>query len=147
MHKIIATAIREFKATALTKGFIFGTFLLPVIIWAVLGAAFALGLFSPERDAIKGTIAIVDSTPDQLFVSGLESYFDKERQEYIRDQKIQMAKKMAKEQADGSSYESYVDRIPIDSIVGKAPEVTIENAGADADIDALTARADRKSVV
>jgi len=32
MRKIMATAAREYKATALTKSFIFATFVLPVLI-------------------------------------------------------------------------------------------------------------------
>lgn len=138
MRKVIATAIREFKATALTKGFIFGTFLLPVIIWAVLGAAFALGLFDMDKPAIRGTIAIVDSTPDEYFVGGLESYFDKERQEAIRKLEVEQTKELV-DGAPGAGAASKV--IDPDMLIRKAPEVTIENAGADASIDALTDRA------
>jgi len=141
MRKILATAIREFKATALTKGFIFGTFLLPVIIWAVLGAAFALGLFNPDRDAIKGTIAVVDSTPDSFFVNGLDSYFDQERQEAIHQNKVNQSKK-AIESVSGSvpGAGSAAGVVDPESFLRKAPEVTIENAGPDASIDSLKGR-------
>ena len=141
MHKVLATAIREFKATALTKGFIFGTFLLPVIIWAALGAAAALGLFNPDRDAIKGTIAIVDSTPDEFFVGGLESFFDHERQEAIRKLKIEQSKEAINsigESVPGAG--AAAGAVDPEGFLRKAPEVTVENAGADASIDSLKDR-------
>ena len=64
MNKIILTAIREFKATALTPAFLFGAVIPPVVIWGVLGAAGAAGLFSQQPEPTKGTIALVDPTPD-----------------------------------------------------------------------------------
>ncbi len=141
MRKVLATAVREFKATALTKGFIFGTFLLPVIIWAVLGAAFAFGLFSPDRDAIKGTIAVVDTTPDEFFVNGLESFFDEERQEAIRQIKIEQGEEALGKVSEGvPGAGGAVGAVDIDGFMRKAPEVTIENAGPDAGIDSLKDR-------
>jgi len=62
MTKIFLTAIREFKATAMTKAFIFGTVLLPAIIGGVLWVAGSAGLFSQTGKATEGTLAIVDPT-------------------------------------------------------------------------------------
>ena len=127
MRKILATAIREFKATALTKGFIFGTFILPVLIWAVLGAAFAFGLFDPDRDAIKGTIAVVDTTPDEFFVHGLESFFDQERQEAIRRLKIETNKEMLEKATENLPVGGAgVGAIDLEKFERQAPEVTID---------------------
>ncbi len=65
MNKIILTAIREFKATALTPAFLFGAVILPLIIWGVLAAALGAGLFSQKPEPTKGKIALVDPTPDK----------------------------------------------------------------------------------
>jgi ABC-type Na+ efflux pump permease subunit len=141
MRKIIATANREFKATALTKGFIFGTFVLPVLIWAVLGAAFALGLFDMDKPPIKGTIAVVDTTPDGFFVGGLEGYFDKARQEAIRQEQVAQGKEAMEQAAESMpGAGAAAGRVDLESFVRKAPEVTIENAGPDASIDSLKSR-------
>ena len=44
MRRITATAVREFKATAMTKAFIIGTFIIPLVIWVVLIGAGTMGL-------------------------------------------------------------------------------------------------------
>jgi len=141
MRKILATAYREFKATALTKGFVFGTFILPVLIWAVLGAAFAFGLFDRDVKPIQGSIAVVDTTPDEFFARGLESYFDQERQEALRQQRVAATKSEIEERTKGlPGGETAAGMADPENLIRPAPEVTIENAGADATIDDLRAR-------
>ncbi|MCI0629336.1 MAG: ABC transporter permease [Phycisphaerales bacterium] len=58
MHKTLVVAWREFKATAMTKAFIFGAVMVPVLM---IGLA-ALGpvLFNPTPPPLTGTVAIVD---------------------------------------------------------------------------------------
>lgn len=80
MNKIILTAIREFKATALTPAFLFGAVILPVVIWGVLGAAGAAGLFSQQPEPTQGTIALVDPTPDQALTELVAARLDPETQ-------------------------------------------------------------------
>lgn len=60
MNKVFLTAVREFKATALTKAFFFGAVVLPLVIWGVLGAAGAAGLFNQKPKATTGAIALID---------------------------------------------------------------------------------------
>ncbi|MDZ4754741.1 MAG: ABC transporter permease [Phycisphaerae bacterium] len=60
MTKILTVAWREFKYTALTKAFVFGAIILPMVIWAVI-AVMPL-LISREPPPLTGTIAIVDES-------------------------------------------------------------------------------------
>lgn len=76
MRKILATAAREYKATALTKSFIFATFVLPVLIWGVLGGIGALGLFNEKPTPITGTIGVIDRTEGNAVLTRLEERFD-----------------------------------------------------------------------
>lgn len=62
MSKVLAVAWREFKYTALTKAFIIGTIIFPLVIWA--GMAVVPLLFKPTPTVIEGTLAIVDPTGD-----------------------------------------------------------------------------------
>ncbi len=56
--KVLAVAWREFKYTALTKAFIFGAVIVPLLIWAIFGLTPFLMRHKPPP--IEGTFAIVD---------------------------------------------------------------------------------------
>lgn len=66
IQKVLLTAVREFKATALTKAFIFGAVIMPAIIGGGLWAAGAAGLFTQEAKPTEGTVAVVDPTGGAL---------------------------------------------------------------------------------
>jgi len=60
MPKTLLVAAREYSSTVMTKAFIFGAVILPVIIW---GLAVAIPtLIKDEVPQMNGTIAIVDET-------------------------------------------------------------------------------------
>lgn len=80
MNKIFLTATREFKATALTKAFFFGAVVLPIVIWGVLGAASAIGLFNQQPEPTVGVIAMVDPTPDSRLTDLVATRLDPETQ-------------------------------------------------------------------
>jgi ABC-2 type transport system permease protein len=60
MSKVLAVAWREFKHTALTKAFIIGTIIFPLIIWG--GMAAAPLLIGTSVTVVEGTLAIIDPT-------------------------------------------------------------------------------------
>lgn len=60
MSKILVVAWREFKHTALTKAFIIGTLVVPLLIW---GGMILVPLFvAPGVSSLEGTVAILDPT-------------------------------------------------------------------------------------
>jgi len=80
MNKVILTAVREFKATALTRAFFFGAVVLPLVIWGVLGAAGAIGLFNQKAEPTVGVIALVDPTPGGRLTDLVATRLDPETQ-------------------------------------------------------------------
>lgn len=136
MRKILATAMREYKATALTKSFIFATFILPVIIWVVIGGIAALGLFDAKPAPIVGTIGVIDRTEGDAVLARLEDRFDPANvaREYERD--IDAAIRIARE--------NMPDRVPLtdeqlraaaEQSVGPIPEVSLRALPDDTDPD------------
>ena len=73
--KIAAVAWREFRYTALTKAFIFGAVLLPLIMWI----AFPLIAMLTDREEVPfaGTLAVVDTTGE--LTGAIEIEFDEEK--------------------------------------------------------------------
>jgi len=60
LGKIWLVAWREFRHTALTKGFIFGAVAMPVVMFAVI--AVLPNLLSKQQPPLRGAIAVVDPT-------------------------------------------------------------------------------------
>jgi ABC-2 type transport system permease protein len=56
--KVAAVAWREFKYTALTRAFLFGAVIVPVLVWGVIGLMPLM--MRSEPPPLEGTIAIVD---------------------------------------------------------------------------------------
>jgi ABC-2 type transport system permease protein len=128
IRKIVSTAFREYKATALTKGFIFATFVLPVLMWAVLGGLAVLGLFDAKPSPIVGSIGVIDRTQGDVVLSRLEERFDPERIAAEYEQDIENAMAAIREQAPGGELpmgEAQL-RQAAETAVGPVPEVAIE---------------------
>ena len=58
VRRVLAVAFREFRHTVLTKGFIFGALLMPVIMFVAIGAISALA--NSQMAPVKGTLAVID---------------------------------------------------------------------------------------
>jgi len=80
MPNVLLTAWQEFKATAMTKAFVFGVIILPIAFYAILGGAFAAGLFEKREDPLVGAIAIVDTTSDDRIYQAIVRRFSPEGQ-------------------------------------------------------------------
>ncbi len=78
MKKIAHVAWREFTATVLTKGFLIGVFLVPLI--GVIAIPAAIFLVSMKPPPVQGTVAFIDRTgsPEGLVVPELRRRFTPE---------------------------------------------------------------------
>lgn len=76
MKKILAAAMREYRATALTWAFVIGGVVAPLAIWGIIAAVTATGVLSDEREPLTGTVAVYDSTQNQSAVEGIRQVFD-----------------------------------------------------------------------
>ena len=76
--KIVDVAAREYRATAMTKAFIFGTLVVPALLWAVI--ALVVPLFDSPDKHLEGSVVIIDRTGEGAPVAlALERHFDAER--------------------------------------------------------------------
>jgi ABC-2 type transport system permease protein len=141
-RRVYEVAIREFKATAFTKAFVIGTFVLPVVIWGVLLAAGAAGLFNPTQPPVVGVVAIIDQTERGAVSEVLAERFAPERLRLDREREIERIKEELARTTDGLLPEQATTQAmaSVESRLGPVPEVTIEKAPAGADWDALRDR-------
>ncbi len=77
MWKVMIVAWREFKHTALTKAFIFGTIFFPLIIWG--GMIVGSIVVRPSETTVSGTLAIIDPSGLIYPAAGIE--FDPDQAE------------------------------------------------------------------
>lgn len=61
MSRVFHIALREFKSTALTKGFIFGGIVLPLVLLLIVSIAMPL-LMNEKVPEVKGSVAVIDQT-------------------------------------------------------------------------------------
>ena len=94
MLRTFHVAVREFISTALTRGFIFGVFVLPVMIFFIAIAAKAIIGDGPK---LSGTLLIADMTTGQQIAPLIEARFDPAKQEAAAKEKIAKARQMAKD--------------------------------------------------
>lgn len=78
MLKSLIVAMREFRSTALTKAFVFGAVVFPLVIW---GAMLGVSAIDFKKPPLKGTVVVVDQTKDGKLGKALAQFYDPEFQE------------------------------------------------------------------
>ena len=68
MRNIIAVAIREFRSTALTRAFLFGAVIFPLVIWGVMIGVTAIKF---DRPVLEGVLVVIDKTKDGAIAKAL----------------------------------------------------------------------------
>lgn len=141
--KVVAIAWREFSSTVLTKAFLIGAFLIPML------AALAIPLiikFTEEAKApkLEGKIAIVDKSGAVL--PGVEDRLSEEGIATLIAETSSLVKKQLSEQLgdQAGQWKDQLDSPVVQSAIasgfGPAPVLTVESYPADTDIDALRDR-------
>ncbi|TVQ29998.1 MAG: ABC transporter permease [Phycisphaeraceae bacterium] len=125
MLNVPLIAAREFKATAMTKAFIFGVLVFPAVIIGVIYVITAFQLFKQDGPTLRGNIAIADALPGQPVASQAPTRI-LERLDQVREQ--------VKEQ---------MDRMPGGADAGPMADAAITRAlGGDVEFEILPADAD-----
>jgi ABC-type Na+ efflux pump permease subunit len=138
MKKILCVAWREFCATALTKGFIFGVVMTPLLI-LVVGGAVAL-MKSIGAPKIVGTVAVIDRSGQVGEL--VKQRFSKEGLAAEAAEDGRRVTEAVKEQADriglhGEAAEGASGAInaQVAQQAATGPELTLEVLPSDADLD------------
>jgi ABC-2 type transport system permease protein len=129
MKNILLIAKREFLATAATKAFIIGLFILPamIAIFAFLGPL----IFAPKSAEIKGEVLVID--PTGLVIPELKNAFDPVK---VAERKQEQARKALSNtpqqlrQIAGKSMNK-----TIENVLGSIPDLRIVERPADSDLE------------
>lgn len=78
--RFLVTAIREYRATALTPAFLFAVVLFPALLLGGITAISAAGLFKGEKSVLVGTIAVLDLTEGAVVRRAIENEVSPEQQ-------------------------------------------------------------------
>jgi ABC-2 type transport system permease protein len=142
MKKILTVAWREYKATVLTKAFLIGVLLAPVIMIVSIVAITLLQNFKPP--AVKGTIAIMDQTSKAAGSGDKPLVFDavvgKLSVEAMRKEAEERGKKLAevaKSVAGDTQIPGAAGAIAAASSAEKLPEFTIKAISEGAELEAF----------
>lgn len=91
--RFLTVAKRDFVATVFTKGFIFGVFILPILMTAA--APLAIMLLNRKPPAVEGGITIIDRT-GKLSETLQQAFDPKSIEEWVRSQARETTQKIAK---------------------------------------------------
>ncbi len=132
MWKMLNVAWREFASTALTKGFIIGIVLTPVMIFVVIGAiAAAKNLKGPR---LVGTVALIDRTGKVADLARAKFQEESIRAE-AREQAEAVASKVEAVAPTGVSGELVRDAAQQRLLDESGPRLTLEVLPGDADLE------------
>ncbi len=102
-NKILLVAAREYKATVMTKAFIVGAIIFPIVIWSA--AILIPTLVSSETPKLEGTVAIMDGTG--VVADAFKKALDPET---IKAQLALLGTEGAKEQAEATLQQMGIDK-------------------------------------
>lgn len=151
LDKVLTVAMREFKATAMTRAFLFGVVIFPLVIFGGITAASSMGLFKSAKPALEGVVAVSDGTPGMLVAKALDEHFAAARRlaenPLSRDQlkakaREEMSKRMGPEAAAKITDEQIDRALEMAEVMGvtKPAKVTIETLPEGADMKAQEQR-------
>jgi ABC-2 type transport system permease protein len=128
MNKTFYVAWREFVATVLTKGFMLGIFLPPVLITVAIAAMSVL--MKDTAPKVSGKVAVIDRSGAVL--EQLKDEFTPEKLAERGRRQAQQAKEQAEKMMPGAG--AKMDQAA--AMMPKGPDLSLEPLAADADVDA-----------
>jgi len=131
MRKILHVAVREFLSTVLTKGFIIGVLVTPLLI-SVMVIVMPM-LMNEEPPRIEGEIAVIDPTGE--VVRGLTDYLKPEAIAERRSETQAKAKEVM-EQIPGGAANVAMAQPSLDALLGEVPDLDIVRIDSGQDLDA-----------
>jgi ABC-type Na+ efflux pump permease subunit len=140
MKKILYVALREFLATAATKGFIIGALVVPAIMGAMIPVIIMLTMHA-KGPKVAGEVAVLDKTAQ--LTSDVARYLSvEELGKHLRGQQDQAEKAAAKagEKFGGSAAkqaggpQTFV-QAAAEAAIGPVPQLTVKDLPATADLE------------
>jgi ABC-2 type transport system permease protein len=142
--KVAAVAWREFSSTVLTKAFVIGAFVVPLLF--ALAMPFIVKLMEEAKaPVLEGRVAVVDQSGAVL--AGIEERFRVEGMSAIIAETSSQARAAIAAQLGAGAMDQLESQLDnpmvaqaIEQSFGRPPVLTVEPEAADADLDALRAR-------
>lgn len=130
MKKILHVALREFLSTVLTKGFIIGVLVTPVVISFMIIVMPIL--MNEEPPSIEGEVAVVDQTGE--VAQGLTDYLKPEAIAERR-REFQAKAQEAMEQIPGGAANAAMAQPSLEALLGQVPDLDVVKLHADDDLE------------
>jgi ABC-2 type transport system permease protein len=133
----MATAIREYRTTALTRAFFLGAVILPVVIWGIMLAVTAVKF---EEPPLEGTLAVIDRTDNAFLGPALTRAFDIEEQKKRDAEMKARIEAIVASQMGGAASKPQIESAMRLMGIGQIADLKIDAVGPDADEAALRER-------
>jgi ABC-type Na+ efflux pump permease subunit len=136
VNKVFRIALREFASTALTRGFIIGAFIVPVVMLGLLIVLMPM-LMKDRTPKISGSVAIID--PTGIVVPGIQTRMSPEAIRARQEERAGTIKEAATSSLpDGLVSEQQLEQATKAAAAAAASkmDLTLEILAPDADIEA-----------
>lgn len=137
IRKMLDVALREFSATVLTKAFLLGVFLPPVLM---IGAVMLIpALMNQKPPRTQGRVAVIDRSG--AAIEGIRAELSPERLNATREERRRMAREMATKAApvQAPGMEAAMDQA-LDQALAEGPSLNVDLLPPDADAEAAKAQ-------